>query len=164
MRIGILSDTHNNIENLQAALQIFRQKDIQTIFHCGDMTRVEMAPLLAGFRVIYLAGNGDVLWGEIRQSLLDLNPESFGGLVFNGEIGGAKIAAAHGHIEGVVDELAGSGRYDYVFCGHSHRHKDMQVGKTRLINPGALGGLKAEPRSICLLDLDSGLADFMTLP
>jgi len=164
MQIGILSDTHNNTENLQAALQIFKQRDIRTIFHCGDVNRLEIIPHLAGFRVIYLAGNGDILWGEIRQSLLELNPESFGGLVFKGELGGIKIAAAHGHLEGVIDGLATSGEYDYVFCGHSHRHKDVQVGKTRLINPGALGGLKVEPRSICLLDLDSGLAEFVSLP
>ena len=164
MQIGIISDTHNNTENLQAALQIFKQKAIRTIFHCGDVSRVEVAPLLEGFRVIYLAGNGDLLWGEIRRSLLELNPESFGGLVFSGEIDGVKIAAAHGHVDGVVNGLARSGEYDYVFCGHSHRHKDVQVGKTRLINPGALGGLKIEPRSICLLDLYSGLAEFATLP
>ena len=164
MQIGILSDTHNNIENLQAALQIIKQKDIHTIIHCGDVTRVEVAPLLADLRVIYLAGNGDLLWGEIRRSLLEMNPESFGGLVFSGEMDGVRIAAAHGHEDGVVDELARSGEYDYVFCGHSHRHKDEQVGKTRLINPGALGGLKVEPRSICLLELNSGLAEFVTLP
>ncbi|MDR3575888.1 MAG: metallophosphoesterase family protein [Anaerolineaceae bacterium] len=164
MQIGILSDTHNNSENLQAALQIFKQKSIRILFHCGDVTRVEIAPLLAEFRVIYLAGNGDVLWGEIRQSLLQMNSESFGGLVYRGEIDGVKIAASHGHMEGAVDGLAGSGEYDYVFCGHSHRHKDVQVGKTRIINPGALGGLKAEPRSICILELSSGLAEFVTLP
>jgi putative phosphoesterase len=164
MQIGILSDTHNNIENLQAALRIFKKNNIFTIFHCGDVTSVEVVPLLVGFRVIYLAGNGDVLWGEIRRSLLDLNPESYGGLVFSGEIGGAKIAAAHGHLDGVVEGLVSSGEYDYVFCGHSHRLKEVQLGKTRLINPGALGGLKVEPPSICRLDLDSGLAEFVTLP
>ena len=164
MQIGILSDTHNNCENLQAALQIIRQKSIDTIVHCGDLTRLEIVPLLVDFRVIYLAGNGDILWNEIRQALLDMNPLSFGGLVFKGELDGVKIAATHGHIEGLVDKLVRSGEYGYVFCGHSHRHKDEQVGRTRLINPGALGGLKPEPRSICLLDLKSGQADFVSLP
>jgi len=164
MQIGILSDTHNNIENLQAALQIFRKNNLFTIFHCGDMTRVEVVPLLDGFRVIYLVGNSDVLWGEIRRSLLELNPESYGDLIFTGEIDGVKIAAAHGHLDGVIEGLVRSGEYDFVFCGHSHRHNEVYVGKTRLINPGALGGLKVEPRSICQLDLDSGLAKFVTLP
>ncbi|HMD90479.1 MAG TPA: metallophosphoesterase family protein [Anaerolineaceae bacterium] len=163
MQIGILSDTHNHSQNLQAAMRIFKQKDVQTIFHCGDLTRVEFVPLLADFRVIYLAGNGDLLWGEIRQSLLDLNPENFGGLVFEGEIEGVRIAAAHGQEQGVLDNLTRSGEYDYVFYGHSHRHKDLQVGRTRLINPGALGGLKVEPRSICLLDLESGQSEFIDI-
>ena len=163
MKIGILSDTHNHIENLQAALGIFKQKSICTIVHCGDLTRLEIVPLLVDFRVIYLAGNGDILWNEIRQNLLDMNPLSFGGLVFKGELDGVKIAATHGHLEGVVAGLVNSGEYNFVFCGHSHRHKDERIGKTRLINPGALGGLKPEPRSICILDLKSGQAEFVML-
>ncbi len=161
MKIGILSDTHNNQKNLQAALEKFKQQNIQTLIHCGDVTSPETAALLAGFRVICVLGNGDIASGEIRQTLLALNPENYVGLVYTGQIDGARIGVTHGHLPGRVEEMVNSGEYDYVFKGHSHQHKDEKHGDTRLINPGSLGGLHREERQICLLDLETGQAEFI---
>jgi len=163
MKIGILSDTHNNLKNLQTALALFKTQGIQTLIHCGDFTGVEVVQRLAGFRMICAFGNGDIASGEIREALLAQNPENYVGMVYTGRIGGARIAVTHGHLPGRVDELVHSGEYDYVFIGHSHQHKDERIGFTRLINPGALGGLHREERHICLLDLDSSKADFIAI-
>lgn len=169
MKIGILSDTHNNLKNLQAALEIFAREGIETIIHCGDLTETKIARAMQGFRVICAFGNGDIATGEIRQALIEMNPDSFAGLVFSGKIGDSMIAVTHGHIPGKVEELVESGEYDYVFKGHSHRHKDSPFGDTRLtrltrlINPGALGGLHPEPRSVCVLELATGEARFVEI-
>jgi putative phosphoesterase len=160
MKIGLLSDTHNNLTNLLAALSIFRSDAISTLVHCGDITSPETAASLGGFQVIHVAGNGDFASGEIRRILLDLNPLSASLPLYTGEINGVRIAALHGHQNGQVEALAASGRYAYVFCGHSHRRRVDAVGSTRIINPGALGGLKAEERSACILDLASGEARY----
>lgn len=163
MRIGILSDTHNNQANLDLALRLFEREEIATLIHCGDFTGVEIAQKLAPFRVLCVLGNGDYASGEIRDEILRQNPENYAGLVYTGQIGPARIAATHGHLEGRLEELLRSGRYDYVFKGHSHQHKDDRYGITRLINPGALGGLHREERRVCLLDLDSGKAEFIKI-
>lgn len=163
MKIGILSDTHNNQKNLLAALDQFRANGIHTLIHCGDMTSPETARALEGFKVICVLGNGDVASGEIRKVLLEQDPENYCGMVFKGRIGGSRIAAAHGHIPGIVDELVHSGEHDYVFTGHSHRHEDRKHNFTRLINPGALGGLHPEDRGVYILDLDSGKAVFLRI-
>ncbi|HEX9019279.1 MAG TPA: metallophosphoesterase family protein [Anaerolineaceae bacterium] len=161
MKIGIISDTHNNLKNLEIALRHFRDNGITTVIHCGDLTEVETAQALQGFQVLCALGNGDILSGEIRQALLAQRPDNYVGLVYRGEIGGARVAVTHGHIPGMVEELARSGQFDYVFKGHSHQHKDERIGFTRLINPGALGGLHREPRHYCLLDLDTGIPQFL---
>lgn len=163
MQIGILSDTHNHIANLKIALALFEQEGVTTLIHCGDLTGVEVARMMAGFRVICVFGNGDLASGEIRQVLLAQNPESSAGLVFSGRIEGMRIGATHGHLPGRVEELVHSGQHDYVFTGHSHQHRDERVGFTRLINPGALGGLRREDRQVCLLDLDTGQAKFIKI-
>lgn len=163
MKIGILSDTHNHRINLLTALEQFRQHEIDTLIHCGDMTDPELAPEMAGFRVICAFGNGDIASGEIRQALLAMNPENYAGLVYKGRIGGARIAVTHGHMPSLLNELLRSGENDYVFKGHSHQWKDERIGATRLINPGALGGLHREPRQVCVLDLDSGKANFIKI-
>jgi uncharacterized protein len=163
MKIGLLSDTHNNLTNLQAALAAFRAENISQLVHCGDLTTPETASALGGFRVIHVIGNGDYESGEIRRVLLDLNPLSSSGLEYSGEIDGVPIAAAHGHQPRQVEDLAASGLYRFVFCGHSHRRRDDASGPARILNPGALGGMKAEVRSACILDLATGLARFITL-
>jgi predicted phosphodiesterase len=91
------------------------------------------------------------------------NAENYVGMVYTGRIDGVRIAATHGHLPGMLEELTRSGEYDYVFKGHSHQHKDERIGFTRLINPGALGGLHHEPRQVCLLDLESGKAEFIEI-
>jgi len=163
MKIGILSDTHNNLRGLQTALAFFKRKRIGTLIHCGDLTGVEVAQKLAGFRVICVFGNGDIASGLIRETLLAQNPDSSAGLVFSGRIGGVRIGATHGHLPGRLEELVRSGEYDFVFTGHSHQHKEERFGFTRLINPGALGGLRPESRHVCALDLKTGRAEFIKI-
>jgi len=105
VRIGILSDTHNRTGALRSALQTLHNQNIDTLFHCGDVTTLETARLLVGFTVHYVFGNGDVDAREIHNMLTAANPESSGGLVFTGQIDGVRIAATHGHIAGKVIAL-----------------------------------------------------------
>ena len=161
--IGVLSDTHNNIANLRAALEIFEQRGVSTLIHCGDVTALATLEWLAEFRVIYVYGNGDYSAGEMREMLLRYDPQNYGGPIFGGELHGARIAAAHGHLPGSVEDLARSGEYDYVFHGHTHHRRDERIGRARVINPGALGGLHRQERSVCLVDLAAGQVEFVLL-
>jgi hypothetical protein len=162
--IGVLSDTHNNTANLRAALEIFQRRGVQRLIHCGDVTDPATLEWLVEFRVITVFGNGDNSSGEMRDQLVRYDSLNFAGLIYRGQIGGVKIAAAHGHLPGSLDELIRSGEFDYVFHGHSHRRRDERIGRTRVINPGALGGLHREARSICIVDLDARQAEFVLLP
>ena len=163
MKIGILSDTHNNLANLAAALELFEREGVRTLIHCGDFTGVEVARKMAGFQVISVFGNGDFASGEIREELMQQNIDNYAGLVFSGRIGEARVAVTHGHLPGRVEELVHSGGYDYVFQGHSYHHKEERFGITRLINPGALGGMHREERRVCLLDLSTGKTNFIKI-
>lgn len=153
--IAILSDTHDNLANLNLALDILRQEDIQTIIHCGDLTNPDTAWHFYDFRVIHTTGNGDQFSGEIRNILQEMNPGNFSGPVHEGEIDGIRFAATHGHILGKAESLARSGQFKYVFHGHTHRRRQEMIGDCMVINPGALGGLKPESRSFALLDLST---------
>ena len=153
MKLGIISDTHNHFENLKAALAYLRAVKIDLLVHCGDATSLEVVQALSGFQVVYLFGNGDFLTGAMQETLAGLAPHNFAGLTYTDHLDGVAIAATHGHLEGELDRLVTSGRYDIVIHGHSHRRRDNLVGRTRVINPGALGGLHIETRSFALLDL-----------
>jgi hypothetical protein len=51
--------------------------------------------------------------------------------------------------------MANDGQLDYLFTGHTHVRMDKRIGRTRLINPGALGGTRKQSRSVAILDLDT---------
>lgn len=163
MRIGILSDTHNQTTNLQNALRFFEQHRVHTLIHCGDMTTVETAQFLCNFHVIYVFGNGDFLSGEIRATLKGFDQNNFGGLSFAGELSGKQIGAMHGHFPADLDLMIRCQKYDYIFTGHTHRRKDEKIGKTRLINPGALGGTRYQTRSVAVLDVDQDSLHFQEI-
>ena len=37
MKIGILSDTHDDIDNVNKAIDIFQENDVKAVIHAGDM-------------------------------------------------------------------------------------------------------------------------------
>jgi putative phosphoesterase len=160
MKLGILSDTHNHTQNLQQAMTLFRSRGITTLIHCGDMTSPNTAVLLKGFHVIAVTGNMDMNTGRLEGTLKQLNPENSLSATFTGEIEGVSIAATHSH-RGNVPDLVANGRFAYIFHGHTHRRRDEQLNGTRIINPGALGGTRHEPRSICIVNLDTNGVEFI---
>lgn len=153
MKIGILSDTHNNADNLTAALKILERESIRVAIFCGDVVDAGLVRLFAGLELHLVEGNIDhdppALAGAVEQ----LGNNSTFGLEYTAAIDGKRIAVLHGHLEDRLRETIHSGVYDYVFHGHTHRRRDERIGATRVINPGALGGLRFEKRSFAILDL-----------
>ena len=162
MILGILSDTHNHTQNLQKALLVFRSRGISALIHCGDMTSPNTAELVTGFQVIAVTGNMDMNTGLLEPTLKKLNPENSLCATFTGELAGVAIAATHSH-RGNVPDLVANGRYTFIFHGHTHRRKHEQVGNTHIINPGALGGTRHEPRSICIANLATNTVEFIQI-
>lgn len=164
MKLGVLSDSHNNIPNLLKALRLFDGEGISQLLHCGDMADMLTAKQMTGFDIIYVNGNSDRSAEAVSHTVWTLNPRNeIAGDVYEGMLGGVKIAATHGHLTLKLDRLIRSRRFDYVFHGHTHRQRDELIGKTRIINPGALGGARYEPRSVCVVDLDSDDVQFITV-
>jgi len=162
MRIGILSDTHDNLRNVRAAVGFLRREGIDVLLHCGDVCGPAVVEILEGFDLYVALGNVD------RMPALGLAVEGLCGvgrlarwhrLVFDG----FAVALLHGDDESLLSHLIRSGEYAYVIHGHTHRRDDRRVGVARVINPGALGGTRREPRSFCILDLEAGEARFIEL-
>jgi putative phosphoesterase len=164
MKIGVLSDTHDNLDNLLTVLTILRDRGIETVIHCGDLTDFNLISHFSGFRLIYLTGNMDAATGTIKKRVEQMREDNFTGLVFQGKLDGVLVAATHSHIEGKVMELVQEKRFGWIFHGHTHEKRDETIRGTRVVNPGALGGLVRGPRSFCIVDLTAGEVDFIEVP
>ena len=156
MSIGVLSDSHDDLANLQTAVADYRRRGITQLIHCGDLIHAATAHLLTGFKLIYVDGNMDQDSGEIYRTLRDLDPHNVVLPTFEGEIAGVSVAVTHGDHPAELDRVIQSGIHRFVFTGHTHRRRDETIGPTRLFNPGALGGLKFESRSYSVVELASG--------
>ena len=165
MLIGILSDTHNDAHNTQVALQTFRERGITRLIHCGDITTPEIVYLFGGWDVIFVWGNGDH-----DERALTAAAQAIGApppqTVHTLEVDGVQIAVTHGHKSGMLADLIAGGEYAYVCHGHTHLRKDdlRPPFNVRVINPGALGGVKLQSRSVCVLDTDTAQVEFIEFP
>jgi uncharacterized protein len=164
MKIGVLSDTHDNLTNLIYVLNAYRECGVNTVIHCGDLTSLEMVSQFNGFRVIYTVGNMDVTTGAIKKRLDTMREDNFAGMVFRGKLGGISIAATHSHIDGKVIDLVREKRFKWIFHGHTHEKRNEVVRGVRIVNPGALGGLSRGPRSFCIVDLEAENVEFLHVP
>lgn len=156
MAIGIISDTHDNLSNLIYSLEYLREQKVDTIIHCGDLTDQGLISHFHGFRLIYTFGNCDHANRSIRRKIIKLDQNNFADMSYEGKLDGKSIFVAHGNEKGQIMDVVRLKSFDYIFSGHTHRRRDETRLTTRLINPGALGGVKLERRSFCILDLASG--------
>ncbi len=161
MQICVLSDTHDNLSNITMVLEACRDRRIETLIHCGDLTSLEMVSHFKGFRVIYTTGNMDHATGSIHQRFKKMRDDNYVGPVYKGHINGVPIAATHSHLDNVISDLVSRQQYKWIFHGHTHQRRDEVIKGARIINPGALGGLGKESRSFCIVDLDANDVEFI---
>jgi putative phosphoesterase len=155
MTIGIVSDTHQNVARPQQALEHFRSRGIRRVLHCGDVTGPKVMTLFADFQTYVVYGNADRKIDELRESVERLFGADHLAEWHGFEWEGVRLAMVHGHT-GRLSELMEGGEYDVVLHGHTHKRRDETVGRTRVINPGALGGIKWQSRSYAILTLPEG--------
>ena len=106
-----------------------------------------------GFDVYLVRGNMDQLQAQALPPVVGAQTATYWpGKGDEIELGGRRIAITHGDRDELVEAHL-SAQPDYLFLGHTHRRRDERIGLTRVINPGALGGVQYEPRSVCVLDL-----------
>ncbi len=162
MKIGIISDTHDDQRNLEAALEILEAEGVMTVLHCGDVCGPDIVQALADFDVWIAQGNMDR-----HRGLAHAVEETLGhgrlAWIHRPTVDGYALAIIHGDNSEMLRELIASGQYAYVVHGHTHRRRDQTMGRTRVINPGALGGTRWQSRSFCILDLDTGEIRFVEL-
>lgn len=149
MRIGIISDTHDQIARTTRAVSRLIEAGAEAVVHCGDLTRPDVVDEFAGIPTYFVLGNNDYDEGGLRRAMAAINGVCLG-RVGELELGGKRIAVTHGDLTREVRLLA-SRNPDYLLLGHSHVAADYYEGATRWINPGALH--RAAGWTVGLLDL-----------
>lgn len=154
MKIGIISDTHDNIWRLAEAIQYLL--GVETLLHCGDLISPFMVHRLGqsfpGVPVHVVWGNNDGDRQAVSRAAQDYPEIHFHGEFADIEIGGLRIALVH--YPKLARGLAESETYDLVCYGHDHTAYQEWVGSTLLLNPGEIMGLMGTS-SFVIYDTDT---------
>lgn len=163
MKVGILSDIHDNIWNLAAALAGLQEAE--TLLCCGDLCSPFIISLLAeGLpdRPIHIVfGNNDADLFRITNNAKKYPHVHLHGEFFQRELAGKTFSM--NHFDNIARPIAASGQYDVVCYGHNHIYKIEPVGSTLTINPGAImgynpGSKREIPSTFVIYDTYTGQA------
>src|SRR3989339_2109171 len=133
MKIGIISDTHDNAENLLKAVKIFNKNKVNLVIHCGDW----VSPFMPNFcknlkaKVISIFGNNE----DYKYGFLTKQKEKGWNIEFYNthvelDVGGRKVIVYHGDAKPLTKALIDSQNYDAVFTGDTHSPLIERKGKT----------------------------------
>lgn len=159
-RVGVMSDTHDNLAKIDSAVQTLLGEGVEVILHLGDyVAPFSLARILRpGRRFIGVMGNND---GE-RLGLREVAAKA-GQEIYEPphvlEISRRRILMLHGHgprerTRSLVESLARSGDYDAVLYGHTHE-VDVRIERGVLIlNPGEVFGGLTGRSTVAVLDLE----------
>ena len=156
MIIGVISDTHENVANILKAVEEFKKENVEFVIHLGDVIAPGTVKFFEGLNMKFIQGNCDGDIDLLKQKIEEKGWE-FLGETAELELNGKKIFLSHKPNE----EAINSGKYAYVFHGHTHKKRLETVGNTTVLNPGA-HYWKSE-NTIVVLDLEKDEARFLEL-
>ena len=161
MKICILSDSHDHIPLLEAAVAQAKELGAEAVLHCGDVVAPNSLRNLHRFglpiHVIHGNNTGDLY----TLGQLAARPDSvihYHGMDAGVELGGRRIFLVH--YPHYAKAMAATGDWDLVCCGHSHKVPietvhNIQGGTTCLVNPGTVGGVGRAPATYVMADLEN---------
>jgi len=153
MKIGLISDTHENMTKIRRAVELFNREKVEVVLHAGDIISPITADHFQGLnsRFIGVFGNNDGDRLYLRQRFRRIGKIHVD--KYEGRLGGKRFLLIHQ--PDMLEPLAASGAYDVIVYGHTHRWEISRHGGTLVINPGEAGGWITGKATVVLLDTET---------
>ncbi len=168
-RIGLLSDSHGDAYITSRAVEALITAGVDMLLHMGDICSDAVLQAL----LIGLDGSGNpkpiirIVFGNCDRDICGLTHlAGHLGIAVDDPIGtldfdGRSLVYQHGHngyaMNHTVDDIAP----DYLCHGHTHKQRDIRIGRTRIICPGALH--RVAKYSVAILDTDRDHLQFIPI-
>lgn len=155
-RIGLISDTHDNLDRVRSAVKLFNELPVEQVFHCGDLVAPfvlkEFKPLAVPLLVVLGNCDGDrVALKEVAQQM--------GFAIFDTR---AEISIANRKICITHQPLNPIPHCDFYIHGHTHRIR-YEPGSPIIVNPGEAGGWLTNRSTVATLNIETGEVEFFDL-
>ena len=159
MKIGIVSDTHNNLKNVQRIVELFNASGVERVIHTGDITQAKTIDVFAELTMpMYgVYGNND----EERDTLLaavERHGFYFQDPPFVLEWAQRSIMVVHDPLEfeGHLDNSN-----DLALHGHTHLYRYEQRQTQVMFNPGECAGHMTGFNAIGVMNLNDLSAELL---
>ena len=153
MRIGVVSDTHNHLRNVERIVDLFHAADVECVIHTGDITQPKTLTALSALRIpLYgVYGNNDLEREDLERAAheygMTLRDPPFPLLLAS-----RRIVVVHDPRE-LARVAAGS--FEVALHGHIHRRMIERAGGRLIFNPGECAGHLPGHNAVGVVDLAS---------
>ncbi len=153
MLIGVVSDTHNNIKNIERIIHLFNELDLSLVVHTGDIASANSLDKFSDLKckLIGVYGNNDRHEQGIEEIVAKYNfqfEEPPLTLVINGR----NVAIFH-EPDLIEDFLSKNEETEVILHGHTHRYRNEKKKDILFFNPGESAGMQTGKNAIGVLDL-----------
>ena len=154
MLIGAISDTHDNLPQIEKAVKYLNEQNVALVLHAGDYVAGFVIPKFKQLncKLIGVFGNNDGDHELLKKRFSETTNCTVHDRFATVELEGYRIALLHGEETELLNAIVNSGYFDAVIHGHSHNRNVEKMGKTLVINPGELCGYLTGKSTLALLD------------
>ncbi len=151
-KLGIIADSHDNMDLLDEAVDLFKRENVDLVLHAGDfmspLTAEPLSSLSANLVGVFGNNDGDKLllrrkFEEEGVGRIEHGPHRL-------ELGGRTVLLMHE--PRLLEVMESSSVPDLIVYGHTHE-VDVRDGEPLVVNPGEVGGWLTGRSTVGLVDL-----------
>ena len=153
MLIGVVSDTHNNLKNIDKIIYLFNKEKVNLVIHTGDIANAKSLEKFSNLKsaLVGVYGNNDR--NEIGlEEVAEKNNFTFQEPPKLLSISNRNIAVFH-EPDFIDDFVFENKNTDVVLHGHTHRYRNEMKNGILYFNPGESAGMQKGRNAIGILNL-----------
>ena len=154
--IGVVSDTHNNQNNIKKIISLFNKEQVSHVIHTGDITNSASLSLFSKLNcpLSGVYGNNDRVELGLEKVANDLNFKFQNPpLLFS--LNDKKLAIFHEPDN--ISKFQEDNQVDIILHGHTHRHREEVIKNTLIFNPGESAGIMKGKNALGLIYLGEAI-------
>ena len=153
MKIGVVSDTHNNLKNIEIIINLFNDIKVPIVIHTGDISNANTLEKFSKLNseLIGVYGNNDRNESGLEE-VAQKNNFQFQEPPRRLSLLDREIVIFH-EPDNIDKFLSENLLINVVLYGHTHRYENITKNGVLYFNPGESAGMQKGSNAIGILDL-----------
>ena len=148
MRIGVITDTHENVDTIKWAVRSINNNNVDLLIHLGDIISPIMYNYFKNLNCdsIYLYGNNDGEKDWLKEKFKNIYEPPY-------ILEKYKKKFYLTHKDQKWEKIINRENPDFIFYGHTHEFNLEKKNNTVIFNPGEACGLLENLHNFAIVDL-----------